>query len=484
ITSVATYLIQQETGVIKSLASYPLNVRIANVLVSYVNYIGKMFWPYPLAMLYPHPGALPVWQSAGAFLLLISISFLVLSAAIRYPYFLVGWLWYLGTLVPVIGLVVVGPYAMADRYTYVPLIGLFIIIAWGAPELLSRWRYKSLGLATMATVILFALMVTTWLQIQHWKNSITLFEHTIDITENNYVIHNNLGIALAKEGRTNEANKQYLTALRIKPDFVAAHLNLGNSQMDMGRIDEAKDHFYEALKIYPDFEGIHYSLGLALFRQGRTAEAIRHYSRALQLEPNDADVHNNIGLALINQGRIRAAIYHFEKALKINPDHKDAYKNLNNVLNVQKKAINKAISKIQAALKLNSKNPVLHYYMGNLYQDKGELDKAIDHYKKALSIEPELPDVLNNLAMVYAIRGEYDKARILFKKAIAVEPDQWEAYYYIAGTYARQNRIAESIKWLKEACHKGFNNWDLLRTDNNLKNIKASSYYKELIKNR
>jgi tetratricopeptide (TPR) repeat protein len=484
IISILTFFTQQEGGAVKSMVSYPLTVRVANMLVSYVTYIGKMIWPQSLSVLYPHPGALPLWQSVGAFILIASIFYMVISEIKTRPYLFVGWLWYMGTLAPVNGLVVIGPHAMADRYTYVPLIGLFIIIAWGVPELLAKWRLKVAGIAIMATAVLSALSIMSWFQVQYWQNSITLFEHTLDVTENNYTIHNNLGIALAKAGRSIEANRQYLEALRIKPDFVEAHLNLGNLLMGMDKMDEAMEHFHKALKIYPDFRGVHYSLGRAQSKLGRTEAAIRHYSRELQLAPNDADVHNNMGLLLVKQGRVWAAISHFEKALYIDSGHTNAYKNLNNILKAQKKYNNENLTKALSALKLNPESPELHDHVGSLYKGIGDLNKAVYHYKKALAIEPGSAVILSHLAMVYAMQGNYDKSRSLFKRAIASAPDRWEAYYYIAGTYARQNNVNEAVKWLEKSVQKGFSDWGLMMADKNLEKIKHTEYYNELIKAR
>ena len=188
-SSAITFYAQKHGGAVASLKVIPLKARVANALVSYANYIGKMVYPSKLTVLYPHPGMLPWWKIAGACFLLVSISFLAIRVVKQSPYFAMGWLWYLGTLVPVIGLVQVGSQSMADRYTYVPLIGIFIIIAWGIPELVAQWRYRKIWLATLATVILTILMAMTWKQVGYWKNSITLFEHTLKVTTNNALPH-------------------------------------------------------------------------------------------------------------------------------------------------------------------------------------------------------------------------------------------------------------------------------------------------------
>ncbi len=251
-SSVMTFLAQQSGGALRSLNVVPLTVRVSNAIVSYVSYIGKMIWPRKLAVLYPHPGMLPGWQVAGACLLLVFISFLAVRNVRRYPYFAVGWFWYVGTLVPVIGLVQVGEQALADRYTYVPLIGLFIIIAWTVPDLLARWRYRNAGLATIAALLLLILMATTRSQVKYWANSTMLFEHALDVTADNHVAHNHLGLLLLKEGRVNEAFIRFSEAVRIKPEYAYAHNNLGLVLKEEGSLEKAICHFREALRINPN----------------------------------------------------------------------------------------------------------------------------------------------------------------------------------------------------------------------------------------
>jgi len=333
--SAVTFYAQKQGGLVVPLDVIPFNARAANALVAYVKYIGKMIYPAKLAAIYQHPGMLPWWKIAGAGLLLISISFVAIKALKQSPYFAVGWLWYLGTLVPVIGLVQVGNQAMADRYTYVPFIGLFIIIAYGVPDLVSQWEHRKKGLAVLATVILATLMAVTWKQVGSWKNSITLFEHNLKIAANHFVSHNSLGLALYRQGRTKEAIEHYLQALRVEPDYVEAHNNLGNALDKQGRTAEAIEHYLHALRIKPDDEKAHSNLGVALYSQGRIEEALEHYLIALRIKPDYVDAHNNLAITLFRNGNIEGAIAHFRKALRINPYHIHAKNNLKKVLMVQ-----------------------------------------------------------------------------------------------------------------------------------------------------
>ncbi|MFH1673236.1 MAG: hypothetical protein ABIF87_07410 [Pseudomonadota bacterium] len=217
ISSVVTFYAQQAGGAVADLDKLPLTIRITNALVSYVGYMGKMIWPQRLAVFYPHEGMPLVWQAILACLLLVGISVFVIREARRLPYLATGWLWYLGTLVPVIGIVQVGAQSMADRYTYVPLIGLFIIVSWGAADLMKRWRYQRHTLSISAGVVLLALAIGTWSQARHWQNSVALFTHALEVTSDNYLAHYNLGKAYGELGRFQEEFKEYQEAIRINP---------------------------------------------------------------------------------------------------------------------------------------------------------------------------------------------------------------------------------------------------------------------------
>jgi tetratricopeptide (TPR) repeat protein len=396
-----------------STASTPLALRIGNAIVSYAGYIGKMIWPHHLSVYYPYPKTIPVWQLMGAGVVIAGMTIWVLRAYQTKPYLTVGWLWYLGTMVPVLGLVQVGIWpSMADRFGYIPLIGLFIMIAWSGTELVTGWRFKKLGLTFVAALI-SALMFATWLQVGYWKNSMTLFKHAIDGDSNNALAHNNFGVALRKQGRLADAIQHYDWALRLKPDYAAAH----------------------------------YNLGIALMRVGQFSEAISHFQNALQQKPDASIVR-----------------HHLKKAL-------DAQQKMN-----------QKMSAIQAALKLTPENATLHFELANLYERKGDLDSAIRHYEIALFHQSGFTSALNNLAVAYAIKGEYDKALTAFKKIITLQPDHANVHYSIACILARQNRVEESIEWLKTAIQKGYDDWDSIKNDKKLENIRSHSSYQDLIR--
>ena len=277
-----------------------------------------MIWPHNLAAYYPYPQSLPLWQVAGVVLLLASISIIVFRAVKPKPYLAVGWLWYIGTLVPAIGLVQAGLWpAIADRFVYVPLIGLFIVIAWGVPDLVARWRFREIKLATLSAALISILMATTYLQAGYWTNSITLFEHALDVADNNYIAHHKLGEALEAEGKTDAAIRHYSETLRIRPDFVSTYLNLGVALRGQGKFNKAIDQFSKVLRLKPDYAVAHKELGITLEEQGDFAEAIRHYLKALEIRPDYAKVHNKLGIILAHQGKIEDAIFHYPKSIAI-----------------------------------------------------------------------------------------------------------------------------------------------------------------------
>ncbi|MCX5632612.1 MAG: tetratricopeptide repeat protein [Phycisphaerae bacterium] len=255
ILSIVTICVQQKTGMVKTFLNYPLSWRIENALVSYIIYIEKLFWPAKLAIFYPHPeGGILLWQIAGAVLILVIITLTALRTLRRRPYIAVGWLWFLGTLVPVIGVFQVGLQGYADRYTYVPYIGLFIAITWGAWELLSKLKYRKVFFTLSAIVLLSALGIKTYVQTLYWNNNILLYKHTIDVVENVWWAHHFLGNVFASQGKFEEAVIQYKEALKVDSQNVTVYCALGETLLNKGDVNEAAKYFKEALRIAPNAE--------------------------------------------------------------------------------------------------------------------------------------------------------------------------------------------------------------------------------------
>ena len=550
-SSVVTIYAQHQGGAVSSIETVPIHFRIANAMISYVDYIRKMVWPNDLAVVYPYPENLRIWQIAVACVVLTGITLLVFKFRRHHPYLVFGWLWYIVTLIPVIGLVQVGLQAMADRYTYMPLIGLFVMVVWGASALPIKWHDRKVYVTLAGIILLSALMTASWIQASYWKDSATLFKRALMVTDRNFFVHNNLGVVLESQGKTEEAIRHYTETLRIDPNFAKAHFNLGQISLKQGKIDEAishylsaaqidpknvaalnnlgqalesqgkieeaaryyieasridpnyaqahnnlgnvlarqgrireaMEHYLKAQQIDPNYKEAHYNLGTLLFSQGRIHEAIDQYQGALRIDPLYVLAHNNLAVALAKEGRITDAIVHFQEALRIDPDYIDARNNLEKMVAAREKT-NETISTLQQRIAQDPLDAAAHYDLGQIYKGMGELTRAADYYQQAISIAPAFFDASKNLAVVYAMQGKYDTAREYLHRCIALQPDQWEGYYFISGTYARQNKTQESIRWLKQAIEKGFDNWDILKADQNFESIRATSYYKELLKNR
>ena len=326
-SAVMTFTVQLHGGAVAGVDSISFGARVANALVAYVAYLGKMVYPANLIIFYPHV-ALPRWQVVAATVFLIGASWLVLHAAPRRPWLVVGWLWYLVTLLPVIGIVQVGDQAIADRFTYVPLVGPFMMLAWGAAEFARAGSSRRWVTVASAVLLLAGCAVASARQLRFWRDSVVLFDHAVAVTPESWVAQVSLANALAERGRLDEAIVHYAAALRVKPELAKAHANLGVMLARKGRLDEAVAQYVEALRLNPDLVEAHNNLGAALAGAGRTDEAIAQYEYALLLRPDYADAHANLGMALTSQGKMDLAIAHYSEALRLDPDHPGARENL------------------------------------------------------------------------------------------------------------------------------------------------------------
>ena len=440
-----TFLSELGGNTVVPLSIHPLSMRVSNALVSYITYIRKTFWPCDLAVFYPYPDAIAWWQAIGAAALLVCMFVLVFKVSRRFPYLVVGWLWYLGALVPVIGLVQVGSQGMADRYIYVPIIGLFMIFVWGVPEICQKWSYRKIWLLASAAFLVLILIMITWKQVGYWENSVTLFENSLRFTSNNYLAHNNLGFAQSMQSRTEEAVEHYLQALRIQPDYAEAHNNLGNALKKQGYTEEAIEHYLQALRIQPDYAEVHYNLGIALDKQGRTEEAIEHYLQALRIKPDYAETHSNLGNALGKQGHTEKAIEHYLQALRINPDFAGGHNNLGNALSMQG-YIEKAIEHYLQALRIQPDYAEAHYNLGNALGKQGHTEEAIEHYLQALRIKPDYAGAHSNLGNALDKQDRTEEAIEHYLQALRIKPDYAEAHYNLGIALGKQGHREKAIE--------------------------------------
>ena len=545
--SIIGYFAQQSGGALSTMEALPFGIRISNALVSYVLYLWKMLWPSNLSVFYPHE-AIPGWQAIGAGLFLAAVSLLVVAARKHRPYLAVGWFWYMGTFVPVIQIVQVGIHSMADRYAYIPLIGIFIMVAWGVPDLLARSLRAKRVLVSASVLCLILLAVITWKQLGHWANSMTLFQHSLRVVSNNYVGHNGLARVFEAQGKTAEAISHFEEALRIKPGFthgrynlarilaaqgkqddairlysevlerrpgfVQARINLANILAEQGRLDEAIEHYNQALQVKGGNANAHYNLGNTLALAGKSEEAIKHYLGALRLDPDHANAHYNLGNALAEQGKAEDAIRHYSEALRVRPDFVEAMVNLGNALAkggsteaaithytealrlrpdyvkahwslgfafLEQGRRDEAVKHFQEVTRLMPDDPYAHYSLGNALSEDGKGEAAIRHYSEALRIKPDFAEAHMSLADALAEQGETVPAIEHYLESVRINPAVTPvAYYNMACIYALQNMVEQSIACLDKAIKSGFQDWHLVRTDQDLKNIRGTSSYKKL----
>ena len=369
-SAVITFVAQSHDRAVRTFVDDPIVLRLSNALVSYVKYLLLTFWPNDLAVYYPFvPSGIPVWQIIGAAFLLIGITaFCLFQRRIR-PYLIVGWLWFLGTLVPVIGLVQVGGQTMADRYFYIPSIGLFIALVFGLADIARSWRVAPSLRAGIAGGVLLILATLTNAQIQRWHDSFTLFEHTLAVTPRNLHIENNLGLAMGGSGRYDEAAAHFEKALQIDPNFYDGLVGMGVTRAFQDRLPEAIEYFQAAIRSQPDAPKAHVQLGLALWKQNRDEAALEEMRRALQLAPKDADIRADFGLALELVGRIPEAIEQLHEALRLNPNNAEAHNNLGLALLASSNA-RESIPEFEAALRLK---PELNGAADNLRRAQAQL---------------------------------------------------------------------------------------------------------------
>jgi protein O-mannosyl-transferase len=388
---ITTFTVQKIGGAVKSIETFPMQERLINALVSYLSYLKMMIWPRGLSVLYPHPeNALPVWKGLIAGVLLILLTLWVIRNAHRMPYLVIGWFWYLGTLIPVIGLVQVGVQAMSDRYAYVPLIGIFIIIAWGLPDLLAKWNHQE-KIPVIFAGLLIPLMVVTWMQVKHWKDGVTLWKHTIEVQPNMYPefarAYNNLGFALKKEGRIADAMIQYKTAIKINPEFSKPYNNLGSILKSINKTEEAIVFFKEAIRVKPDSASAYSNLGSTMLQQGKMDEAIINFKEAIRISPENAWAYTNLGTALAKKGELEEALVHFKEAIRIKPDLAMAHANIGMAL-TQKGELIESMVHFREAIRINPGYAIAHFSLGNALFKNGETKKAINHFREAVRLNP------------------------------------------------------------------------------------------------
>lgn len=326
--SAAAVYSQGKAGALVPVDTYGFDARLANAIVSYGSYLVKTLRPTDLSVFYPLPAARPVLEILSHGFLLVAISLGVLIGRQRYPYLALGWLWYLGTLVPVIGLVHIGSQAMADRYTYIPLIGIFIVLAWGGADLAAALRLRRPLRMFLSAALILAPALLSARQVEVWQNDRTLFSQAVRVVPDNWLAYNNLGTALRGRGDHEASIAAIRKALAVRPHYAAGYNNLGNTLMATGAYEEAGAQYRKALEIQPDLASAHSNLANSLVAGGKTEDALRHYRIALRIDPSFVDAHYNLGIALVKLGRIDEGLLHLEQSVSLRPNNSDAWNNL------------------------------------------------------------------------------------------------------------------------------------------------------------
>jgi protein O-mannosyl-transferase len=491
----------------------PLDRRIPHVLASYVHYLAATVAPRHLAAHYPYPATTPPIETASAALLLCLLTLLAIWLAARRPYVLVGWLWYVGTLVPVIGLVQVGDQAWADRYTYIPLIGIFIALVWGAADAFDTWcrfpvsepggrlqaqsassvrmrRGAAVFLFVLGTGIGVALLVGTSLQLRYWKSTRTLFEHAAAVTQHNARALTLLGSLLAEEGKREEAARLFLRALNYSPENPETHFHLGKVLIEEGKVDEAIAHFSRSLWSKQWADRAHLQIGEALAKQQKYAEAIAHFQAALAANPHLAMAENNLARIFHSRGRLDEAIHHYQAALRLNPQLPQAHNNLGVVL-LQKGRLAEGVVQLKEAVRLNPSNLALQLNLAQVlnqmedWQQAAELfaqiaparpndaqlhfefglalahlqktREAMSHYARALRLQPDYPEALDRLAWIAAtdprpeLRNGEEAVHMAERACELTGRKEARMVATLSAAYGETGRFAEGIQAAEEA---------------------------------
>ncbi len=403
-SSVVTMVAQNHGGALTGF-ELGLGPRLGNAAISYVKYLGKTFWPEPLAIFYPHPGdALPLGQAAGAAALLCVVTAAALWQARRQPWLTVGWLWFLGTLVPVIGVVQVGGQAMADRYTYLPIIGLFIALAWGAHHLLGAWR-SGVPLRVAAAVATVVLCAATWRQLGFWSDHDKLFQHAIEVTPDNALAQATLAEGLRFEGRLEDARPHAEEAVRINPYSAKHWNNLAMLHFDLGSLEQAREELQQATRVEPTYALSWSNLGQVELDLGQLDAAGQALHEATRLAPEDGKAWNRLGQVQVRAGDVQGALGAFREAVRVQPDYAAAWTNLA-VLCQGTGLVAEAGGAFAAVTRAQPENPVVWRNLGVFLAKNGRPGDAAQAFQRALQLKPGDPELLQRLALAQAALGQ------------------------------------------------------------------------------
>lgn len=402
---------------IELLKNLSFSVRLGNALMHYVTYIKEMFYPAGLVALYVDPlnGQLP-WKIIAAFVFLLAVTVGVVVWRRQRPYLLAGWFWYLALLLPASGLFVAGIQPQADRYTYLPQIGLYLMVTWGVAEVWGAWRWNAAALKFAAVAILAGLSACAYNQTTYWKDTLSLWTHAVAYAPDNAPAHYNLGVTLANQKKTDEAIAHYERAIQLRLDNVGLHNNFGLALAEKGNLVQAIAQYERVLQLKPDAFDARVNLANALASQGKLPEAVEQYQQALKLKPDSAEAHNNLGGALARQEKAAEAIVHYQQAIALEPDYVDA-----------------------------------HFNLGLVLAKQGKLDEAIKQYERSIELKPDYAQAHNNLGNVLAAQKKWGEAAEQYQRTIELKPNRGDARFNFGIMLAQLGKVDEAVKNLQQA---------------------------------
>lgn len=454
--SVATLLAQHAAGAVAKVSDIPFGPRLTNVAVGYIEYLLKLAWPENLAVLYPYVRTQPLIKVAMALVLIIGVSCLALFQRRQRPWFAFGWCWYLVTLVPVIGLIQVGNQFIADRYTYVPSIGILVIAVWAGAEITAAHPCLRLPAVLASGAAMIACVFSSQAQVMLWQNTETLFRHTLAVTRNNYIACNNLGFFYAEHGAFEAAKKYYRLALEIKPDYQSAYNNLGCVLVTQGRLEEAATNFEAALRADPMFADALCNLGSIDSKLGRHEAAGVRYREALRINPNHVGAHRGLAVVLEAKGDFEAAAVQYAEICRLRPEDTHARVDLGRTLIVQGK-MHEAAEQLRLAVR-GQPEARAHHFLAIALHSQGKVAEALPHYREAARLAPKAPLYLNDLAWVLATSPE-DRLRngaeaVRLAEAACRLSGSREACYWgtLDAAYAEVGRFDEALEAAGKAC--------------------------------
>ena len=445
-SSVVTVIAQRSGGAVRTLDSFPAAARLENALVAYVRYLRMFVWPTRLAVFYPHPGtSIPVREAGAALLLLVAITAAAVALRRRAPFLLFGWLWFVVTLLPVIGLVQVGFQALADRYTYVPYIGLSAAVAWSGAWIARRWPRPARLVSAGAIAAVVALAVAAAIQVRYWKTSETLYLHAIAVTRGNFIARNNLGNYYNDAGRPAEAMPYLYEAIRIRPTYAEAYTNLGHSLFLLGRFEEAAQHFSESLRFNPEDGVTRRDLAWVRFLQGDIGDSVALYRRALTRSPGTGDARKRLGLGLLMQDDFAGAIAELRQAVALDPRDLEARELLEGASAIAETPSDASAGRMRTEL------AILHRQTASRLQARGKRAEAEAELRRALAYSPGSAEAHGQLGALLAGEGRMDEAAAEFLSALAIDPRSAVAHNDMGYVHFLRGSSADAIREYREA---------------------------------